>query len=187
MFYARVTTTPLFTPRWELNPLFNDTFARAQLAQNELAQTPIAQSEFTPAVNIRENETGLTFAVELPGVKLENVQVTADDGILTIHGHKIEDRKEGEEGRYHLVERSYGSFTRRFQLPVGVDGDKIEADVADGMLEVRIPKAAMPKPKNIRVQAAVGVRGLAAQPLNGDRKASPKKLGGAKQLATAGV
>jgi HSP20 family protein len=188
MFYARVTTTPLFSPRWELNQLFDDAFARAQLGQSQLAQPQLAQSEWTPAVNIRENETALTFAVELPGVKLENVEVTANDGVLTIHGHKTEDRKEGEEGRYHLVERSYGSFTRRFQLPQGVDGDKIEADVADGMLEVRIPKAAMPQPKRIPIQSAVGVRAQAPQPLaNGDRKESPKKLSGSKQFATAGV
>jgi HSP20 family protein len=182
MLYARVATTPLFGPRWEFNQLFEDTLARAQSAQSQ-----VAQPEWCPAVNIRETETALTFAAELPGVKLENLEVTAEDGVLTIHGHKTEERKEGEEGRYHLVERSYGSFTRRFQLPQGVDTDKIEANVADGMLEVRIPKAAMPQAKRIRVQTGVQPRNGAAQTL-GDgepRKDAPKKLGSAKQLATA--
>jgi len=179
MWYARVTTAPLFGPRWSINRLFIDTSPHGQ----------VEQSEWTPAVNIRETDTALTFAVELPGVKLENLEVTADDGILTIHGDKTEEQKEGEEARYHLVERSYGSFTRQFQLPQGVDGDKIEADVTDGMLEVRIPKAAMPQPKRIRVQAGVDARSRAPQALGSvePRKELPNKLGGAKQLETAGV
>jgi HSP20 family protein len=179
MWYARVTTAPLFGPRWEINRLFDDITARGQ----------VAQGEWTPAVNIRETDAALTFAVELPGVKLENLEVTADDGVLMIHGEKCEERKEGEEGRYHLVERTYGSFTRRFQLPQGVDGDKIEANVADGMLEVRIPKAALPEPKRIRIQAGINGRSRAPQALGSGepRKESPKRAGGTKQLETAGV
>jgi HSP20 family protein len=178
MWYTHVTTTPLFGPHSEINRLFDDTIARGQLAQGE----------WTPAVNIRETDMALTFAVELPGVKLENVEVTADDGILTIRGEKTEERKEGEEGRYHLAERSYGSFTRRFQLPQGVDGEKIEAEFADGMLEVRIPKAALPQPKRIPVHAGIDVRGPAKQALaTGEpRKQSPKVIG-AKHLEPAGV
>ena len=181
MWYARVTTAPLFGPQglqWDINRLFDDVSTRRQPGQNE----------WTPAVNIRETDAALTFAVELPGVKLENLEVTANDGILTIRGAKTEERKEGEEGRYHLVERSYGSFTRQFQLPQGVDGDKIEANVADGMLEVRIPKTALPQPKRIHVQAGVEARTRAPQALaSGEpRKESPKRAG-AKQLETAGV
>jgi HSP20 family protein len=179
MWYARVTTAPLFGPQWELNRLFDDMTTRGH----------VGQSEWTPAVNIRENDSALTFAVELPGVKPENLEVTADDGFLTIRGEKSEERKEGEDGRYHLVERSYGSFTRRFQLPQGVDGDKIEANVADGMLEIRIPKAALPEPKRIRIQTAVNGRSRTPQALGSGepRKESSKTARGAKQLETAGV
>jgi HSP20 family protein len=184
MWYARVTTAPLFGPQWDINRffdnrIFDDTTSRGQAGQ----------CEWTPAVNIRETDAALTFAVELPGVKLENLEVTADDGVLMIHGEKTEERKEGEEGQYHLVERNYGSFTRRFQLPQGVDADKIEADVADGMLEVRIPKAALPQPKRIRIQAGVNGRSRAPQalPSGEPRKESPKKAIGAKHLETAGV
>jgi HSP20 family protein len=130
-------------------------------------------------VDIRETATALTFTAELPGIKIENLEVTADEGVLTIQGTKAEERKEGEEGRYHLTERGYGSFIRRFQLPQGVDGAKIEANVADGMLSVRIPKTALPQPKRIQIQTVA--RNGAAQPLsNGEaRKESPKKLVGA--------
>lgn len=191
MLYARVTTTPLLGTRWDLNQLFDDTIARAQFGQSQLAQSQIAQSEWTPAVNIRETDTAITFAAELPGVRLENVEVTAIDGILTIRGQKSEEQKEGEEARYHLVERSYGSFSRRFQLPQGVDVDKIEAEVTDGMLEVRIPKAAMPLAKQIRVLAGSDSRPRAAHALgngNGEsRKEAPKKMTGAKQVSASGV
>ncbi|HVE77320.1 MAG TPA: Hsp20/alpha crystallin family protein [Gemmatimonadaceae bacterium] len=168
MMYARVTTAPVFGLRREIDRLFEDTFGHGQVGQNE----------WSPAVDIRETDTALTFAVELPGIKLENLEVTADQGVLTIHGEKTEDRKEGEENRYHLVERRYGSFTRRFQLPPGVDGDKIEADVENGMLEVHIPKTALPQPKRIQVQAGTDGRKLAPQALGtGEpRKESLKKM-----------
>ncbi|MFL5577448.1 MAG: Hsp20/alpha crystallin family protein [Gemmatimonadaceae bacterium] len=178
MWYTRVTTAPIFGPRFDISRLLDDTTARGQVGPNE----------WTPAVNIRETDTALTFAVELPGVKLENLEVTADDGVLTIHGEKAAEGKEGEEARYHLVERSFGSFTRRFQLPQGVDGNKIEADVADGMLEVRIPKAAMPQPKRIHIQAGVDARSRATPVVgSGEPRKESKKLGGAKQLESAGV
>ena len=175
MWYARVTNAPLAGPQSEINRLFN-TIARSQ----------IGQGEFSPAVNIRESDTALTFSVELPGVKLENVELTAVDGVLTIHGEKLEEQKEGEENRYHLVERSYGSFTRTFQLPQGVNGDKIEAEVTNGMLEIRIPKTAMPQPKRIHIQSGVDVRNRVPRTL-GNGKESSKKLGGARQMETAGV
>ena len=65
---------------------------------------------------------------------------------------RTETRSEGDEARYHLVERTYGTFERRFQLPQGVDTEKIEADVELGMLAVHIPKGALPQPKTIAIK-----------------------------------
>ena len=109
--------------------------------------------------------------------------MTATDGVLTIHGERNQERREGAEGRYHLIERNYGSFMRRFQLPQGVDDEKIEVDVAQGMLQVRIPKTALPQPKKIRVKAGVDASGR-GQPVVGraeSRQDSPKKIAGANQ------
>lgn len=171
MLYARITTAPLFGPQWDVNHLVESSFARAQ----------VRQTEWTPAVDIRETATALTFTAELPGIRIEDLEVTADEGVLTIQGTKTEMRKEGEEGRYHLTERGYGSFIRRFQLPQGVDGEKIEAEVADGMLSVRIPKTALPQPKRIQIKA--GARNGVPQALDngGSRQDSPKKVGAGKQ------
>ena len=147
MLYATTLTAPGYGLRREIDRLFENTFGRGQAGRNE----------WTPAVDIHESNQELTFAVELPGIKMEDIEVTAVDGILTIHGERTEERNEAEEGRYHLVERNYGSFMRRFQLPPGVDNEKIEADVEHGMLQVRIPKAALPQPKKIQIKAGTTV------------------------------
>lgn len=147
MLYATNLTAPVFGLRREIDRLFENTFARGQAGR----------SEWTPAVDIRETDEELTFEVELPGISPEDVEVTAEDGVLTIHGQRTEVRKDGDERRYHLVERNYGSFMRRFQLPQGVDAAKIEADVELGMLQVHIPKGALPQPKTIQIKAGADV------------------------------
>ncbi len=107
---------------------------------------------WTPMVDVRESENELSLEVELPGIRPEEVEITADNGILAIRGEKRNERKEGDENsRYHMVERSYGSFMRSFQLPPGLDESKIEADYNDGILSVRIPKTALPQPRKIQI------------------------------------
>ena len=142
MLYTTAVTPPVFDLRREIDRLFANTFTRTQGGR----------TEWIPPVDIRETDQELTFEVELPGIKLEDVQVTAENGILTIHGQRTETRSEGDEARYHLVERTYGTFERRFQLPQGVDTEKIEADVELGMLAVHIPKGALPQPKTIAIK-----------------------------------
>ena len=172
MLYAHVTTSPVFGLRREIDRLFEQTFGRGQAGL----------SEWTPAVDIRETEQELTFAVALPGIKLEDVEVTAEDGVLTIRGESTDERKEGEDGWYHLVERNYGSFMRRFQLPQGVDAEKIEADVENGLLQVRIPKAALPQPKKIQIKAGADASSRTQQALGRgeSRQDSPKKVAAAR-------
>jgi HSP20 family protein len=140
MAYRTSLTSPVFGLRREIDRLFEDTFA-GNGAQG-----------WTPSVNIRESADALAFEVELPGLKSEQVEVTCDNGVLTIRGERRDERKEGEEGRYHLIERSYGSFSRSFQLPQNVDEDQIQASFEDGMLMVRVPKGAIPQPRRIEIQ-----------------------------------
>jgi len=173
MVYPTILTAPMLGLRRQIDRLSEDTSGRG----------PAGRNEWIPAVDIRETEKELTFAVELPGMKPEDVEVSAVGGILTIHGERTEERRDGVEERYHLNERNYGSFTRRFQLPQGVDDETIEADVALGMLRVHIPKAALPQPKRIQVKAGVDASSRAPQ-ANGrgeSRKDSSKKLAGAHQ------
>jgi HSP20 family protein len=140
MIYRSNFSSP-FGLRREIDRLFEDTFGRGE-----------GMSTWSPAVDVREAENELTLEVELPGIKPEEVEITADKGVLTIRGEKRTERKEGEENsRYHLVERSYGSFTRSFQLPQGLDEEEIQASYNDGILSVRIPKTALPQPRKIQI------------------------------------
>jgi HSP20 family protein len=150
MLYRMTTSAPIFGLRREIDRLFEDTFGREG-------------GTFTPAVDIKENEQAISLEVELPGLKPENVEVIADNGVLTIRGEKQSERKEGDDNRYQVVERTYGTFVRTFQLPQGVDEDQINGQFENGVLTVSIPKAALPQPKKIQIgggqqkaQATVG-------------------------------
>jgi HSP20 family protein len=138
MLYSMTTSAPIFGLRREIDRLFEDTFARDG-------------NQWRPPVDIKESENDIHIDLELPGLKPEDVEITAENGVLTIRGEKRTERKEGEEGRYHVVERSYGSFMRSFTLPQGVDENQIHAEFNDGVLGVRIPKTALPQPKRIQI------------------------------------
>ena len=141
MLYRMTTSSPIFGLRREIDRLFDDTFVRDGL-------------NWSPAVDIRENDSDIRVELELPGIKPEDVEITAENGVLTVRGEKKTERKEGEENRYHVVERSYGSFLRTFQLPQGIDEDQINAEFDHGILSIRIPKAALPQPKRIQISGA---------------------------------
>lgn len=138
MLYRMTTSAPIFGLRREIDRLFEDTFGREG-------------GTFTPAVDIKETEQEITLEVELPGLKPENVEVMAENGVLTIRGEKRTERKEGEDNRYQVVERTYGTFVRTFQLPQGVDEDQIKGEFENGVLSIAIPKAALPQPKRIQI------------------------------------
>ena len=141
MLYTPTMTTPTLGLQRELYRLF----------EGALQHGKTDQGEWTPLVDIRETDRELNFAVEIAGSEANDIDVTTENGVLTIRGERSEEWQ--DEGRYHLVERGYGSFVRRFQLPEGVEIDKIQADVENGLLQVRIPKSAMPQPKTIQVKA----------------------------------
>ena len=152
--YRTTLTAPIFGLRREIDRLFEDTF-----------QNGGDRNAWMPSVNIRETANEFAFEVELAGLKPEHVEVTCDNGVLMIRGERQEERKEGEEGRYHLVERSYGSFSRSFQLPQGVDDDRIEASFENGLLRVHVPKAAIPQPRKIDIRG--GQAGRERQEIGG--------------------
>jgi len=161
MLYRMTTGAPIFGLRREIDRLFEDTFGREG-------------GNFTPAVDIKENESEIRLELELPGLKPDQVEITAENGILTVRGEKQSERKEGEDNRYQVIERSYGTFTRTFQLPPGVDEDQIKAEFDSGVLNLSIPKAALPQPKRIQISAGqskqqgqVGAGSVSNQQSNG--------------------
>ena len=141
MLYRNANASPVLSLRSEIDHLFEDTLGALGQRRGWL-----------PAVDVQENPTAYTFELELPGLSPEQVEVTADNGVLTVRGEKSRNiGKEGEEGRYHVVERSYGSFVRAFQLPQGAQDDRITADFEHGVLRVRVPKAQRPQPRKIQI------------------------------------
>jgi HSP20 family protein len=108
-----------------------------------------------PAVDVSETDKAYEITAELPGMDEKNVEVKLANGLLTIKGEK-HDEKEEKKKDYYMRERSFGSFERTFQVPDGVDSDKIEASYKKGVLTVTLPKSAeaQKSEKKIAVKAA---------------------------------
>jgi len=109
--------------------------------------------DWAPSADISETDKEYVIRAELPAVKKEEVQVTFDDGMLTIRGERKQ-QKEDKNEKFHRVESFYGSFERRFSLPENVNADAIACESKDGVLTVHIPKSEIlkQKPKQITVQ-----------------------------------
>jgi HSP20 family protein len=107
--------------------------------------------EWAPNVDIAEDEQEYLIKAELPGVKKQDLNVTYENGVLTLTGERKEDREE-KTRRYHRLECSYGKFTRSFTLPEDIEPDKIEAEFKDGVLWVHVTKSEKARPKQIPVK-----------------------------------
>jgi HSP20 family molecular chaperone IbpA len=105
-----------------------------------------------PPTDITESDLELTLTAELPGLELKDVEISIQDGMLLLKGEKAEERKEGDEKRYHLFERTYGAFQRAFTLPRSVDTNKIVAEFANGVLKIHMPKTAEAQAKTRKVE-----------------------------------
>ena len=104
-----------------------------------------------PDTDVIETEREIRVVTEMPGLKRENIEVDVENNVLTIRGEKREERTEGEQGRFHLSERRYGTFTRSFVLPRDVDPDQIHAGFQDGVLTISIPKNERVRRRRIQV------------------------------------
>jgi HSP20 family protein len=114
---------------------------------------PVTARPWYPAVDISEDENALVLSADIPGVKMEDIDIKLEQGTLTLSGSR-EFKKQEDKGGYHRLERSYGSFHRAFTLPDTVDTDKVEAAFDNGVLTITLPKKEVAKPKTIKV--AVG-------------------------------
>jgi HSP20 family protein len=110
------------------------------------ATTPIRS--FTPALDVRANDEEIVFTADVPGLKQEDIEITLDDGVLTIKGQR---RYQGNGKDKVWLGRSYGSFTRSFTLPDTVDPERLSADLADGVLTVRVAQQPKARPRKITI------------------------------------
>ncbi|MDP2100418.1 MAG: Hsp20/alpha crystallin family protein [Methylobacter sp.] len=139
--------------RYEPWGLLNQLQRELKLSQDEkTGEGSVATAEWAPAVDIKEEADKFVIYADIPGVKPEAIDVSMEAGVLTVKGEKESEVKTEKEG-YKRVERTSGSFYRRFSLPDSADGEAINARCKLGVLEIIIPKREAIKPKRINVSS----------------------------------
>jgi HSP20 family protein len=128
-------------------------FSRSAVQWPDGQEEPMAVAEWSPLVDISEDDKEYLIKAELPDVKREDVKVTAEEGTLTITGQR-KFEKEEKNKRYHRVERAYGSFGRSFSFPDDASPGKVSAEFKDGLLTVRLAKVAKPKPQQVEINVS---------------------------------
>lgn len=123
----------------EIGSRFNRLFGFPRLG-DAWERDDLAITAWAPSCDIVETDKEYRIRLELPNVKKEDVQITLDQGMLTVQGERKEEKEE-ESGRFHRRELKYGTFLRRFTLPDEVDSEKVDARFHDGMLTVTVPKS----------------------------------------------
>ena len=111
----------------------------------------VVTSTWAPAVDVKEEDDKYVIHADVPGVDPKDIEVTMENGILTLRGERTSE-SETEKDNYKRIERTHGSFYRRFTLPDTADGDNIEAKTKHGVVEIVIPKSAAQKARRIEVK-----------------------------------
>ena len=129
----------------EVNRAFSSTFGRR--GNNEMMP-----GSWSPSVDIFENKDSIILEVELPGLTPDDVNISIENNVLTLHGERRFEKKD-EQDNFHRVERSYGSFTRSFTLPPTVSSENVDATFNNGMLRLTLAKREEAKPRKIEIKA----------------------------------
>jgi HSP20 family protein len=131
-----------------LNPFFLGEFPN-RMGSGEIHSLTVA--DWSPEVDISEDDHGYLLKADLPEMKKDDVRVTVEDGILCVSGErKIE--KEDQKRKFHRTERSFGNFRRSFTLPEDADSKKVTAEFRDGVLKVHLPTTPIARSKAIEVK-----------------------------------
>jgi HSP20 family protein len=129
---SRFSNDPFVVMQRALQRTFDDSW------QN-MPSTPTEAAAMSVRLDVKEDEKAFHVTAELPGLNEKEVEVTFDDGVLTVRGEKKVERDEKKD-TWHIVERSQGTFARQLSLPANVDADKIEAKFDKGVLNITLPK-----------------------------------------------
>jgi HSP20 family protein len=120
-----------------------------RMGSGELPSLTVA--DWSPEVDISEDDHGYLLKADLPEMKKEDVKVTVDHGILSVSGER-KTEKEDKKKKFHRIERSYGTFRRSFALPEDTDSTKVTAEFRDGVLKVHLPTTAIERSKATQVK-----------------------------------
>jgi HSP20 family protein len=127
----------------QLDHVFGDTFGSPEAT---------GSSDWLPAVDIHEEAERFVVRADVPGVDPKDIDVTAENGVLTVRGERKSEKRENGKG-YERIERSVGSFVRRFTLPESASTDQIKAKQSNGVLEISIPKQPQVQPRRIAIDS----------------------------------
>ncbi len=137
----------------EMEKRLSSYFGRTSVPSRGDKQEAIIVAEWSPLVDISEDDKEYVIKAEIPEMKKEDIKLNVNDDVLTITGERKYEKEE-KGTKYHRVERAYGSFMRSFTLPEDADGSKVNAEYKDGLLKVHLPKSEKAKPKAIEVKIA---------------------------------
>ena len=132
----------------EVNRVFSGSFNRS-------GETGLGRGAWNPSVDIFENKDQIVLEAELPGISPEDVNISIENNVLTIHGERRFEKKDDGDN-FHRVERSYGSFTRSFTLPPTVSSEDVNANFDNGILRLELAKREEAKPRRIEIKAGAG-------------------------------
>jgi HSP20 family protein len=136
--------TELSTFRREMDRLWDSFFGERPLAR-------IWEREWTPSLDVSETKDNFVVKAEVPGIDAKDINISLTGDVLTVKGEKKQEREEKEED-YHLVERSYGAFSRSVRLLAEVESGKIEASYKNGILKITLPKSEKVKAKEVKIK-----------------------------------
>ncbi len=139
-----------YEPIQLLNQLQREVNRLFETSRSGDEETGHVLADWMPAVDIKEEANQFVIHADLPGVHLQDLEVTLENGVLTLRGQRASDRQEQTE-QYRRVERVRGTFLRRFSLPDVADADKVSAKCKDGVLEVLVPKREAAQPRRIAI------------------------------------
>jgi HSP20 family protein len=139
----------LVTLQDRMNRLFDEAFPTRHRRGEE---AEFFTGEWTPAVDIYEDENAITLKADIPGIDPNNLDIRVEGNTLQIKGERNFE-KETKRENYYRVERAYGTFARSFSLPHNVQADRIDASYKNGELKIMLPKSEDAKPKSIKVKS----------------------------------
>ena len=149
-----------------LNSIFNE-FVRPGITADGASGT--SQASFVPPVDVYEDAQQVVLKLEVPGVKLEDLDIRLENQRLTVKGERRFEAEEKAEN-FHRIERRFGSFARSFTLPPTIDPEAVGAAYDAGVLRISLGKKAEAKPKQVKIE--VGSAGVAGGPRQVEATAS---------------
>jgi len=125
-----------------------------RLWENFFGERPLPriwEREWAPSLDVSETKDNFVVKAEVPGIDAKDIDISLTGDVLTIKGEKRQEKEEKEED-YHLVESSYGSFSRSVRLPAEVESNKIKASYKNGILNITLPKSEKVKAKEVKIK-----------------------------------